>query len=73
MGQQNTLFLDLTYEGAAAAKAIYDAKYREYTNAANVANSQLDETTELVCSARGNWDFDGIVSFIKNLFDMIKE
>ena len=65
--------LDLTYEGAAAAKAIYDAKYREYTNAANVANSQLDETTELVCSARGNWDFDGIVSFIKNLFDMIKE
>ena len=65
--------LDLTYEGAADAKAIYDAEYAEYTNATNVFNAQISEASNVAYAARGNWDIDAIVVIVKNLIDMIKE
>lgn len=60
---------DETYEGAAAAKAIYDAAYAEYTNEANIVIAHIEETSEIVCSTRGNWGFDSIVAFVRNLFN----
>ena len=65
--------LDMTYEGVAAAKEIYDAKYAEYTDSVNVLNAQIAEANGVAFSVRGNWDIDGIVAFVKNLIDMIKE
>ncbi len=65
--------LDLTYEGAAEAKAIYDAEYAEYTNEINVLNNQVDEAGNVSFAVRGNWDIDSIVAFVKNIINMIKE
>lgn len=65
--------LDMTYEGVVAAKEIYDAKYAEYTNSVAVLNTQIAEANEVAFSARGNWDIDVIVAFVKNLIDLIKE
>ncbi|MBQ3017221.1 MAG: hypothetical protein IJD79_10615 [Clostridia bacterium] len=65
--------LDLTYDGAAEAKAVYDAEYAEYTNEINVLNNQVDEAGNVSFAVRGNWDFDSIVAFVKNIINMIKE
>ena len=65
--------LDKTYEGVAAAKEIYDAKYAEYTSSVNTLNTQIAEANDVAFSVRGNWDIDGIVAFVKNLIDLIKE
>ena len=65
--------LDTTYEGVAAAKAIYDAEYAEYTNSVNLLNTQIDQASDVAFSVRGNWDIDNIVAFVKNLIDTVKE
>ena len=59
--------LDVTYEGAAEAKALYDAAYEAYVAEIGVINSELDQTVNVVCSVRGNWGFDELVSYVKNL------
>ncbi|MBR2650298.1 MAG: hypothetical protein IKD45_01425 [Clostridia bacterium] len=61
--------LDDTYEGVAAAKEIYDAKYSEYMGFATQVNSQLEQTLNTTCAVRGNWDIDSIVAFVKSLFN----
>lgn len=65
--------LDSTYEGVAAAKAIYDVKYAEYSASVSVLNAQISEANDIAFSVRGNWDIDGIAAFVKNLIDLIKE
>ncbi len=60
--------LDYTYEGVEVAKKLYDAKYADYMGTATVVNEQLEETVNTACAARGNWDIDRIVAFVKNLF-----
>ena len=61
--------LDDSYEGIGAAKAAYNDAYAKYTANAESINSQLEETLNVAASVRGNWDFDAIVSFVKNLFN----
>ena len=61
--------LDDSYEGIGAAKAAYNDAYAKYTANAESINSQLEETLNVAASVRGNWDFDDIVSFVKNLFN----
>lgn len=65
--------LDLTYDGALDAKAVYDEEYSAYTNEINLMNSHIDEAGDVAFASRGNWDIDGIVAFVKKLIDMIKE
>lgn len=62
-------FLDETYAGVADAKVIYDGVYAEYVGAAALINSQVEETANVTCALRGNWDFDSIVSYFKSLFN----
>ena len=61
--------LDDTYEGVAAARATYDAKYAEYMGTVEMINGQLDQTLNTACAARGMWDIDAIVAFVNSLFD----
>ena len=61
--------LDDSYEGIGVAKAAYNDAYAKYTANAESINSQLEETLNVAASVRGNWDFDAIVSFVKNLFN----
>ncbi len=60
--------LDETYAGVTEAKAVYDDKYTEFVNGANTVNSQIEQTANIICSLRGNWSFDGIVSYFKSIF-----
>lgn len=60
---------DETYEGAAEAKAAYDAKYAEYNNEAATVIAHITEANDVACSTRGNWSFDNIVAFVRNLFN----
>ena len=62
-------YLDTTYEGAAEAKAVFDAKYAEYIGSAELVNAQLHQTLDTACAARGMWDIDSIVAFVNSLFD----
>lgn len=62
-------YIDATYEGVSAAKAKYDAKYAEYSNTASQVIEHIDETTEVVCSTRGNWSFDTIISYVRDFFN----
>ena len=62
-----TEHLDLTFPGAKEAKKIYDAKYQEYQTSIETVNVLMDNSENLVYAVRGNWDFDGIVAFVKNL------
>jgi hypothetical protein len=61
--------LDDTYEGVAAAKAVYDAKYAEYMGSADIVNDQIHQTLNAACATRGMWDIDAIVAFVNSLFD----
>lgn len=61
--------LDITYPGAAEAKAIYDAKYKEYTENAITVNKELAESETVVYAVRGNWTFDTVVVFVKKLIN----
>ena len=61
--------LDDTYEGVAAAKAVYDAKYAEYMGSADIINDQIHQTLNTACATRGMWDIDSIVAFVNSLFD----
>ena len=60
--------IDLTYEGVAAAKAVYDAESAAYSQAIGAMNAEIAQTTEVACAVRGNWNIDGLVSYVKNLF-----
>ena len=62
-------YYDETYEGAAAAKTVYDAAYAEYENEAATIIEHITEANDVACSTRGNWSFDGIVAFVRNLFN----
>ena len=61
--------LDITYPGAAEAKAIYDAKYQEYNENIAVVNAEIANGEAVVYATRGNWDFDITVVFTKKLID----
>ena len=61
--------LDVTYPGVSAAKAIYDAKYQEYTTGASVVNSEIAGAETVVYATRGNWTFDMVVVFAKKLIN----
>ncbi len=61
--------LDITYPGAAEAKAIYDAKYKEYTDNAISVNNELTSGETVVYAVRGNWTFDTVVVFAKKLIN----
>jgi uncharacterized protein YukE len=61
--------LDDSYEGVTEAKVSYEGAYAKYIANAESINSQLEETLNVTASVRGNWDFDAIVSFVKNLFN----
>ena len=61
--------LDLTYPGAAQAKAVYESKYQEYTNGAKLDNERFQNSDTLVYAVRGNWDLDNIVAFVRNFFN----
>jgi len=62
--------LDMTYPGAAEAKAIYDAKYQEYNTSATQVNTELACGESVVYAARGNWTFDTVVIFVKKLINV---
>lgn len=62
-------FLDETYAGIKAAKVAYDAAYAEYVGSARVVNNQIEQTANVTCALRGNWNFDLIVSYFKSLFN----
>ena len=64
-----TQHLDLTFPGAKEAKEIYDAKYEEYHTSIQTVNALMDNSQNLVYAVRGNWDFDGIIAFVKNLLN----
>ena len=59
--------LDMTYPGALEAKAAYEAKYQEYNNSAVQINTELAGGESVVYAARGNWSFDTVVIFVKQL------
>ena len=61
--------LDITYPGASAAKAIYDAKYQEYNTSATLTNTELAGSETVVYAARGNWTYDILVVFAKKLIN----
>ncbi len=61
--------LDFTYEGIEEAKAAFDVKYNEYMASAEIINNQIEQTANAVCSLRGNWGFDAIVSYFKSIFN----
>ena len=61
--------LDITYPGAAEAKAVYDAKYKEYTENAITVNAELANAETTVYAVRGNWSFDTVVVFVKKLIN----
>lgn len=65
----HTKNLDVTYEGVAAAKAIYDAKMAEHEKAV-VSNMEIAETTDVVCSVRSFDTELDIIKLIKNLLGM---
>ena len=62
-------FLDETYAGIKDAKVVYDAAYNEYVSAARLVNAQIEQTANIACALRGNWDLDLIVSYFKSLFN----
>jgi hypothetical protein len=62
-------FLDETYAGIKVAKVAYDAAYAEYVGSARVVNNQIEQTANVTCALRGNWNFDLIVSYFKSLFN----
>ena len=61
--------LDITYPGAREAKAIYDAKYKEYNDNAIAVNKELASSEAVVYAVRGNWTFDTVVVFVKKLIN----
>lgn len=62
-------YLDDTYEGVAEAKAKYNQAYADYTNTADLVQKHIAQTNEIVCSARGNWNIDSIVAFVRQYFN----
>ena len=61
--------LDITYPGAAEAKAIYEAKYQEYNASIVTVNAELSNGEAVVYATRGNWSYDVLVVFTKNLIN----
>ena len=61
--------LDITYPGAAQAKAVYDSKYQEYNGATDTDNERFKNSEAVVYAVRGNWDLDNIVAFVRNFFN----
>ena len=64
-----TAGLDDTYEGITEAKANYNTAYNAYVDNANTINAEVAETLNVAASVRGNWDFDAIVAFVKDLLN----